>query len=485
VAAPATLAGVTATLRTPTATRSTRRRSSWAPLALACVTLFGVALRASAFTGGWLRFPVDYDEGVYSAAGQLLAGGHVPYRDFTFVHPPGIAYLFAVLAPLGPYRAVVAARLLAVCAAGCSTALLGNVVRKAWGATPAVVGAAVYAVFPEVVLVEHGAFIEPWLNLTCIATLACWQRAQDELVEGRASWSLAAGACAGLAIGLKLWAVIPVAALALAWPIARAASRRAALLGLAASSLLIWLPVVILAGQATVWRSVVAFHLSRPPDGVTDRAERLWLLAGGRHAWLLAVLAGLAVGLAVWRRWRPGVERGATVWLAGLSVLFIISAAYWDQYNAALAPPLALLVAYAVHRATPWPRRQLALLALAVLAGLLCARTAWRESRAQAGEPAAVTSLVRQLPADATVCSFEPAWLLAADRVPPVGAFPPVDSYASTITEPLSPASFTGCAYLAVGGRGRWETTPDVWRWVEGHYRPVDDDGLVWERLSQ
>src|SRR5687768_6746171 len=78
------------------------------PALLLVLAVLGWLLRALPLlaAGDALRYPVDYDEGVYFSAAALLARGVIPYRDFVFVHPPGLllvlspaAWLSGVLGP--------------------------------------------------------------------------------------------------------------------------------------------------------------------------------------------------------------------------------------------------------------------------------------------------------------------------------------------------------------------------------------------------
>jgi hypothetical protein len=63
--------------------------------AVALIAASGWLLRVWPFWryGDAWRVPVDYDGGVYFPAVALLTWGVLPYRDFAFVHPPGI-FLF-------------------------------------------------------------------------------------------------------------------------------------------------------------------------------------------------------------------------------------------------------------------------------------------------------------------------------------------------------------------------------------------------------
>src|SRR5262245_35449743 len=61
------------------------RRTLGAVAALAFVLRALPLLRANGAVG-----TADYDEGVYVGAAALFTRGFVPYRDFGFLHPPGL-----------------------------------------------------------------------------------------------------------------------------------------------------------------------------------------------------------------------------------------------------------------------------------------------------------------------------------------------------------------------------------------------------------
>jgi Dolichyl-phosphate-mannose-protein mannosyltransferase len=182
----------------------------WAVMAIIGIAMVGAAIRVAALLpiGAADQFPVDYDEGVYSAAASLFARGQMPYRDFFFVHPPGALYVLLPLGGFSPQTAFVAARFVMVGVGTVSIALVGLTACRRWGLLAGAVGAAVYACFPEAVQAEHGVFLEPLLNLFCLAALACWLRLDDRgKVVDWDGWALAAGALAAAAFTVKLWAV--------------------------------------------------------------------------------------------------------------------------------------------------------------------------------------------------------------------------------------------------------------------------------------
>src|SRR5579862_545272 len=53
------------------------------------------------FALGYLAHRTWYDDGVYMGAATRLSHGVVPYRDFVFLHPPGIILLLTPFAFVG------------------------------------------------------------------------------------------------------------------------------------------------------------------------------------------------------------------------------------------------------------------------------------------------------------------------------------------------------------------------------------------------
>src|SRR6266852_2599793 len=183
---------------------SAHARTGWAVLAIAAI---GWLLRASPLIqAGAFGYPIDYDEGVYFASSALLLKGVLPYRDFVFAHPPGLLYFLSPVAWLGTVRdpafGFAAARWLATLI-GCANILLVGRLAMRWaGPVAAIVAAAVYATHPEAVPIERGPFLEPVLNLCCLALASVWLEGKR---EHRLGWrALASGALCGLAASVKV-----------------------------------------------------------------------------------------------------------------------------------------------------------------------------------------------------------------------------------------------------------------------------------------
>jgi len=121
-------------------------------LALGLTLVGAVAVRAYPLlrAGGAWEYPIDFDEGVYFSAASLVWRGVLPYRDFVFVHPPGILWALApsgiMSGALGPDTAFVFARWFAVIL-GAANALLVALIARRWAGPSAGVCAALVSYF--------------------------------------------------------------------------------------------------------------------------------------------------------------------------------------------------------------------------------------------------------------------------------------------------------------------------------------------------
>ncbi|HZH15018.1 MAG TPA: glycosyltransferase 87 family protein [Archangium sp.] len=472
---------------------------------------------------GAFGYPVDYDEGVYFTASALLFQGVLPYRDFIFVHPPGSLLLWSPAAALASgwdaATCFVLARWLAAGVGALNVFLVGRLALRAWGPVAGVVAALVYATYPELVGVERGPFLEPVLNLACLAMANVWLDAPE---DGRASraW-LWAGALCGLAISVKVPGGIWLAA-ALLSRSPRSAWRSQLGLALAAgATVLLLVGPFVAAAPSRFLQDVFLFQSLRPGDGEPDRLARLHDILHERR--LVGVgLALLGLGVAAVRSFRASTpsrptERFFAVAYALTVAAFLASPSYWNQYNAHLAASEAVLAglgAAAIHggllaRRWRWAHAVPVLLAVAV--PLVSARHLREGLRARAPDLPALGMYLRQsVPADAPVCAFEPAWGLTGGRLPPrlPGAPLVVDSYALMLQDALASgeqfastqaafyasASQRGilpllerCRYVVLGWRGAWQLSAESQQWFRERFVrrfPAEGQGGpdVWER---
>ncbi len=419
----------------------TRGRSFWIALALGAVAAW--ALRAAPLLrwGAW-GYGVYYDEGVYFSAAALWARGAWPYRDFVLVHPPGA--LWALL-PFGLLaRGWAISKAFAACRwsfplVGAATAgVLGLGLRRRLGEVGALAAVLAYAVNPHAVGAENGPYLEPLLNLACVLGAVGWlaDSARPRLV-------LLAGVAFGAAIAVKSWGALWAVPVLLTAGGRRAQLRWLALGALGGFGLLAW-PALLAPGEA--FSQVVGFQLTRPLDGIA-RGERFGVVFGHKTVGLwLAAGAGAVMlvrgGAAEVRR--AGLFFGA----AALAVLaaFVASPVFHTEYLAHLGLPLAGLigcgVAAALSGAAGAMRWAVSALLLAAVAPSVRAAAFFGVSRFEGyGQLRARWDA----PPNATVMAFEPAWLLAIDRLP-AGDQPWADPYGLEVG-------------AAVSGSGRLPTT--------------------------
>jgi hypothetical protein len=337
-----------------------------------------------------------------------------------------------------------------------------------WGALFA---AAFYATYPEVVQVERGPFLEPLLNLVCLSLAAAVIHS-----GGHRRWIWVAGALAGLAVSIKVWAVLWVAGAL--WGLRSFSTRRELLVFLGAAAItwgLIVLPFAALAPGAFVTETGL-FHLWRPPDGVTDRLQRVEQIVALRHL-ASPLLALLLLGLLIARRGPAWTLTARVVVPAYVLTLlaYFASRAYWSQYNAHLITSEAVLagalIAFVGSRAA---------VPLRVLAGLAVAVSVFHCHRRAQGDEQHL--LLARSPLKNTpdcVFTFEPGWSLAAGRLPPRIAGTPVviDNYAHQLLAAVeggkrfasSAEAFASnrtplavvqqCRYVVPGDRGTRQTS--------------------------
>lgn len=416
-------------------------------------------------------FPTLYDDGVYFSASALMLRGEVPYRDFVFVHPPGL--LLALLPAsasallIGPADGFTASRILVTLVGLANALLCGALARRHFGAVAGVAAALFYATYPEAVAVERTPFLEPFLNLGCLLFAWFWlgERPRDRL----------AGVFAGFAVAIKLVA----GGFCLAAVVSRIATAPRRVVVLAVTALLTCAAMV----APFVWMSpggffdgVIYFQLERPPDGALTALERLEEIVNKRRPVSPSLaLLGALVAIARFRRPRAEAERFfLTAWLLTLAG-FLASRSYWNHYNGHLAITEAILAGFAgswfidrVTALTRRPRLAWALVPALLLGGLLPLRFVVGAPRPQGTADTAELSrtLAAKLRPDHEVFAFEPGWILGADRLPErLGGALVVDPYGFMLLEALrSPASPRGSAMEAIRGDAAQEAIARVLR---------------------
>lgn len=275
------------------------------PVSVSALLTASVLARPGALAGvhGYLGF--GYDDGAHLATALDLTRLSLPYRDYVFLHPPGITVLLLPLAivgrVLGEGAALVLGRIVVLAVSAANVALVAWLVRRR-GALAMYVAGLTLALWPLASDVTRTLMSEPFVLLLTLLGTAVLSPLEGRPTSRRA---LLGGVLFGLAIAVRLLAVLPAVAL-LVWCVVALRDRlRPVALGMVAGFGVVVLPFAVLAPAAFVDQVVVA-QLHRVPVGdPAGLAERLTMLVGvavqpSREQAGLAVVVVLAVvGLVV------------------------------------------------------------------------------------------------------------------------------------------------------------------------------------------
>jgi hypothetical protein len=476
-------------------------KSRWPVVALLAIAIGGLALRLLSLfgPGGPLASPVGYDDGVYFSASALLVRGVLPYRDFVFVHPPGVTYFFALTSWWPePAQGFAAARVLASVIGAINVFLAGFLVLRSAGPAGAIVAAFLYAVYPDAVIAERSPYLEPVLNFFCLLSAHCWLRERQR--------PFTAGVLVAAACAVKFWGGIWVLA-----SLATARSWRDArrfLGGAIGAGFMLVAPLALTSLRGFVEQTLL-FQVKRPVDGILEKSVRLREILLGGHV-VATVLAAIAIVALL--RWRTREQRYFTIAVLITVAGFVASSSYWNHYNSHLAASQCVLAGLAaamlarIHRFAAVPM----LLAVAIFQWQPLGHL-WRGSRDRAGDMiASRAAILKTVPAGESVFAFDPAWSLAGNRLPPHGDGAPVvvDSYGAMLLQSVKSGKRfrdTGAAlqsgveqrdvrarlehsrFAILGWRGNWQLGFNDRVWFNGNFlcvTPEAGDVCVWERTT-
>ena len=331
------------------------RRLGWAVTLVVVVAT--VLVRWQLIRGGAGLYSIsNYDDGVYQAAADALVHGRWPYRDFVFLHPPGITLVLAPFAWWGRMTSDptgwAAARVAFLALAGLNAGIVSRLARPL-GLLPALVGGGVYAVWHAGAYSDHSTFLEPVGSTMLLVALLLLRGEGDGARGGWRPW--AAGAALGAGAAVKIWGVVPLAVALVA--VAVAAGRREALRLLAGAALAataVCLPFLV-AARGSMWRMVVIDQLTRAHAGGGPLQRLVSLTDTGAHLSArpvalqdaVALAIGVAAVVAAVLAWRQPAARLWAALLAVHAVVLLVSPSYFLHYAEFMAPPLALTAAAA------------------------------------------------------------------------------------------------------------------------------------------
>jgi len=161
-------------------------------------------------TPGAISGLTAYDDGVYFGAALQWVNGSWPYRDFVFLHPPGIILLMSPIAlfgkAFGTGNGLTVARVCTEFVATLNVVLVVVLVRR-HGRVAAVLAGTLLALFPLAVANSSTLTLEPYLVFFVLAASVALVRAISSVNPNH--WLVASGALFGVAGLVKIWAIFP------------------------------------------------------------------------------------------------------------------------------------------------------------------------------------------------------------------------------------------------------------------------------------
>ncbi len=323
---------------------------------------------------GVLGWSEGYDDGVYAGISFLFVHGVLPYRDFGWAEPPGIAYLLAPFSGIGVLTssatALVLDRCLTVLTVSANAVLAGMLLRRS-GRLCAAVASFSLALWPLAVSVRPEVELEPYLVFFVLLGALVLFGGVDEPSRRRV---IVAGLLFGFAVIVKLWAVMPVAAVLLVWLPRWRRDLKWLVVGLVGGAVVPSVPFLVAAPGPFI-RDVVLDQLARQnPYAATTLGDRLLLIFGATglpayravasasmgvfqlSQWIAGGAFALVVAISLYAYGRNRRKRSRVEWfvLAAAIITFVgmfVSPVLVDHYAyfpaAMLAPLVGLCVGYA------------------------------------------------------------------------------------------------------------------------------------------
>lgn len=285
-----------------------------------------------------------YDSGVYLAAPIHLVSGVIPYRDFTFLEPPGIILLLSPLGLVsriwGSHDAFIVGRVVSAFVTALNAGLLAYLVRHR-GRIAMLISGVGLVLLPVASFVSSGIRLEPYcICFILLGSLFVFSR-EEKLGTLRNRDLAISGVFFGLAALIKLWAIFPFVALVLTL-LPRYGRRVFHMVGVSGAVFIsVCLPFLALAPVKFI-SQVFVEQLNREaiPSDTVGITHRLIFLTGLNPTSLVSTAAvavfvfGLLaclVAATFWRRDQRGHLDTFLVLAALLSVLAILAAP--ESYN--------------------------------------------------------------------------------------------------------------------------------------------------------
>lgn len=233
------------------------------------------------------RLMSGFDSGVYFGAASQVVAGHMPYRDFVLVQPPAIVVLLAPWALVGRLSTLTLGFTLArVCSAVVVAAVavvIGRLLRP-YGRAAALLGGVAVALSPTAVFEMTAVKLESYCLLLCLLGAVAVVRAEVATARRARQLVAVAGVVMGVALAVKLWALLLLVALAVGvWRVGRPLLWRFVAATVIGFSLVAG-PFFLLAPSEFI-RQVIIAQLTRRPNvlGAVSTVNRLSELMGLRN----------------------------------------------------------------------------------------------------------------------------------------------------------------------------------------------------------
>jgi hypothetical protein len=157
-----------------------------------------------------------YDTGVYTAAAEHFVSGALPYKDFTFVNPPGIILLLSPIGLIarifGSHDGLIVGRIFTSLATALNASLLALLVRHR-GRVAMIIAGVGLALLPITFFVSSDVKLDPYsICFVLLGSIVIFSIHNDE--GSTSSRTLVIGGILfGVAAVIKLWAFFPFLAL--------------------------------------------------------------------------------------------------------------------------------------------------------------------------------------------------------------------------------------------------------------------------------
>ena len=367
----------------PVGTRGTQLRL--AAIVATALSLGSLVLSASEAAQGGIASA--YDTSVYFLASLQMAQGHLPYKDFLFVQPPGILEIlfpFSIGSHVFSLNSIfVLERSLTLLATSANVGLVAWILRRR-GVTAMVASGVILGISSATASLASGIKLDPFFIFLVLLSTSLIFGNQP---LGAPRRMRIAGGLIGIAIAVKFWAVVPLACLIGTVATESPKAAKVLLRWSVGVALLLLAPFIVLSPwpllRDAVWLQVTRHALVAV--SLTDRLTNLSPLQGGSGTviqigaaiWALVLAASSIYVLRRRRRRLLNVYCVSTMFVSALVVL--IPTEFFSYYAYMYLPFAALVIGIAVSDLEAETRSDFnpafrALACICIL-GLLCGGT--------------------------------------------------------------------------------------------------------------